>query len=388
MPLQYYFDPRIVFLLLGWRGANKKYEYFQSDFLGGVNAEKWNQPVLLLVLDSLINWSSYYLWSICPPNVISKVVPMSGSVINNMHNNHSAVYGLQLQGLILDTHNIRIPSTHVTSHKEHRSTDVGSGHWTRIWVVPWLHAQHAVIHTMSCRVRKWGWRAVILGQERRLHTHFPLDVWYAKNESTMAICKQFLSCIQNEISFSWPFTHKLTELCNYNKKFRYSFCLMVEASDHWYVLHTRSIRHTVQNITDTHNIVVLYIDGCLGFHDILVYWNESMLYNFWRSNYVQQRKTYMRKAAMVHLNCSTVHCNTLCARIAAAVWRQTRDVICDRVRWVGCSASASALVYDLGMQYPRVRHIHVNMMHIKITSFWYDIWTKFLSSIKYALHQV
>jgi hypothetical protein len=26
--------------------------------------------------------------------------------------------------------------------------------------------------------------------------------------------------------------------------------------------------HTVQNITDTHNVVALYIDGCLGFHDI------------------------------------------------------------------------------------------------------------------------
>jgi hypothetical protein len=138
---------------------------------------------------------------------------MSGSVINNIHNNHSAAYGLQLQGLVLDTHNIRIPSTQVTSHKEHRGTDVGSGHSTRIWVVSWLHAQHAVIHTMSCRERKWGWRAVILGQERPLHTHFPLDVWYANNESTMTICKQFLSSIQNKISFSWLFTHKLTELC-------------------------------------------------------------------------------------------------------------------------------------------------------------------------------
>jgi hypothetical protein len=28
------------------------------------------------------------------------------------------------------------------------------------------------------------------------------------------------------------------------------------------------------------NVVALYIDGCLGFHDILVYWNESTLYNF------------------------------------------------------------------------------------------------------------
>jgi hypothetical protein len=77
------------------------------------------------------------------------------------------------------------------------------------------------------------------------------------------------------------------------------------------------------------NAVALYIDGCLGFHDILVYWNESMLYNFRKSNYVQQRKTYTRKGATVHLNCSIVPCNTLCARIAAAVWRKTRDVICD-----------------------------------------------------------
>jgi hypothetical protein len=94
---------------------------------------------------------------------------------------------------------------------------------------------------------------------------------------------------------------------------------MVEASDHGFVLHTTYTCHTVQNITDMHNIVALYIDGCLGFHDILVYWNESRLYNFRTSNYVQLSKTYMRKAATVHLNCSTVPCNTLCARIAAAV---------------------------------------------------------------------
>jgi hypothetical protein len=67
------------------------------------------------------------------------------------------------------------------------------------------------------------------------------------------------------------------------------------------------------------NVIALYIDGCLGFHDILVYWNESTLYNFRTNNYVQQRKTYTRKAAAVHLNCSAVPCNTLCARIAAAV---------------------------------------------------------------------
>jgi hypothetical protein len=30
------------------------------------------------------------------------------------------------------------------------------------------------------------------------------------------------------------------------------------------------------------NVVALYIDECLGFHDILVYWNESTLYNFER----------------------------------------------------------------------------------------------------------
>jgi hypothetical protein len=47
----------------------------------------------------------------------------------------------------------------------------------------------------------------------------------------------------------------------------------------------------------------LYIDGCLGFHDILVYWNESTLYNFRTSNYVQQRKTYTAKTANVHLKC-------------------------------------------------------------------------------------
>jgi hypothetical protein len=47
----------------------------------------------------------------------------------------------------------------------------------------------------------------------------------------------------------------------------------------------------------------LYIDGCLGFHDILVYWNESTLYNVRTSNYVQQRKTYTTKDAMVYLYC-------------------------------------------------------------------------------------
>jgi hypothetical protein len=77
------------------------------------------------------------------------------------------------------------------------------------------------------------------------------------------------------------------------------------------------------------NVVALYIDGCLGFYDILVYWNECMLHNFRSSKCVQQRKTYTRKAATVHPNCSTVSCNTFCARIAAAAWRKTRDVICD-----------------------------------------------------------
>jgi hypothetical protein len=55
-----------------------------------------------------------------------------------------------------------------------------------------------------------------------------------------------------------------------------------------------------------YNVVALYIDGCLGFHDILVYWNESTLYNFRTSNYVQQCKTYTTKAVTVHLNCYTV----------------------------------------------------------------------------------
>jgi hypothetical protein len=56
------------------------------------------------------------------------------------------------------------------------------------------------------------------------------------------------------------------------------------------------------------NVVALYIDVCLGIHDILVYWNESTLYNFRTSNYIQQGKTYMTKAATVHLNCYTVIC--------------------------------------------------------------------------------
>jgi hypothetical protein len=99
---------------------------------------------------------------------------------------------------------------------------------------------------------------------------------------------------------------------------------MVEASEHGYVLHTRRIWYmshgTEYNQHAQHcNVVAFYIDGFLGFHDILVYWNESTLYNFRKSNYGQQRKTYTTKATTVHLNCSIVLCNTLRARIAAAV---------------------------------------------------------------------
>jgi hypothetical protein len=49
---------------------------------------------------------------------------------------------------------------------------------------------------------------------------------------------------------------------------------------------------------------------------------------FHMSNYVQQRKTYTRKAATVHLNCSTVPCNTLCERIAVAV---SCNTLCARI---------------------------------------------------------
>jgi hypothetical protein len=70
---------------------------------------------------------------------------------------------------------------------------------------------------------------------------------------------------------------------------------MVEASDHGYVLHTRCIHVTRYNV-----VRVGYI--------------------FFRtSNYAQQRKMYTRKAATVHLDCSTVPCNTLYERIAVAV---------------------------------------------------------------------
>jgi hypothetical protein len=81
-----------------------------------------------------------------------------------------------------------------------------------------------------------------------------------------------------------------------NKKILHSFCLMVEASNHGYVLHTRHIHVTRYNVV------------CV-----------SYIFFFRTSNYVQQRKTYTRKAATVHLNCSTVPCKTLCERIAAAV---------------------------------------------------------------------
>jgi hypothetical protein len=62
---------------------------------------------------------------------------------------------------------------------------------------------------------------------------------------------------------------------------------------------------------------------------------------FERVTMYNNAKRNTRKAATVHLNCSTVPCNTLCvritaavpcntlcARIPAAVWRKTRDVIC------------------------------------------------------------
>jgi hypothetical protein len=79
----------------------------------------------------------------------------------------------------------------------------------------------------------------------------------------------------------------------------------------------------------THKTYTCHTLQCCACRLYSVYWNESMLYNFRMSNYVQQRKTYTRKAATVHLNCSTVPCNMLCARIAAAVWRKRRDVICE-----------------------------------------------------------
>jgi hypothetical protein len=75
---------------------------------------------------------------------------------------------------------------------------------------------------------------------------------------------------------------------------------MVEASDHGYVLHTRRVHVTRYNVVRVGYIYIFFF--------------------FRTSNCVQQRKTYTRKAATVHLNCSrTVPCNTLCERIAAAV---------------------------------------------------------------------
>jgi hypothetical protein len=79
----------------------------------------------------------------------------------------------------------------------------------------------------------------------------------------------------------------------------------------------------------THKTYTCHTVQCCACRLYSVYWNESTLYNFQTSNYVQQRKTYTRKAATVHLNCSTVPCNKFCARIAAAVWRKRRDVICE-----------------------------------------------------------
>jgi hypothetical protein len=71
---------------------------------------------------------------------------------------------------------------------------------------------------------------------------------------------------------------------------------MVEASDDGYVVHTRRIHITRYNVV-----------------------RVGYIFFFRTSNYVQQRKTYTRKAATVHLNCTAVPCNTLCERIAAAI---------------------------------------------------------------------
>jgi hypothetical protein len=43
------------------------------------------------------------------------------------------------------------------------------------------------------------------------------------------------------------------------------------------------------------NVVALYIDGCLGFRGILVYWNESTLYNFRRVAMYNNAKRTLRK---------------------------------------------------------------------------------------------
>jgi hypothetical protein len=159
--------------------------------------------------------------------------------------------------------------------------------------------------------------------------------------------------------FGTPYQYLYTKM--------YGFCLMVEASHHGYVLHTRRIHVTRYNV-----VRVGYIF-------------------FWTSNYVQQRKTYTRKAATVHINCSTVPCNTLCeriaavvpcntlcARIAAAVWRKTCDVICH------CEC---VWVRDLGMQYPRVRHIHVkNCICVQYTQLTKAV-TSGLHSLRRSLQQ-
>jgi hypothetical protein len=65
----------------------------------------------------------------------------------------------------------------------------------------------------------------------------------------------------------------------------HSFCLMVEAPDHGCLTHKTYTCPTVQN-------TIRY----------KVYWNESTLYNFRKSNYVE-RKTYTTEAAKVHRNC-------------------------------------------------------------------------------------
>jgi hypothetical protein len=64
-----------------------------------------------------------------------------------------------------------------------------------------------------------------------------------------------------------------------------------------------AVCHILPSFVSYQGCVVQYIDGCLGVHDILVYWNESTLYNFRKSNYVQQRKMYTTKAAIVYLYC-------------------------------------------------------------------------------------
>jgi hypothetical protein len=101
----------------------------------------------------------------------------------------------------------------------------------------WCH--HALMSIEQCSFRFWHLDTL----DCAVH-NLKRALWWGGGSRSY-----HLGCGDSNFSrcFNWP---------DLKIKKCYSFCLMVEASDRGYVLHTRRIRHTVQNITNTHNIVL------------------------------------------------------------------------------------------------------------------------------------